>query len=55
MDFWLIVSQLSVDTQRIEELTLKKCKQLIPVTPSMPKALVGAKFMCLTLLRVAHY
>ncbi|KAG6490734.1 hypothetical protein ZIOFF_052044 [Zingiber officinale] len=29
--------QLSVDTQRIEELTLKKCKQLIPVTP-MPKA-----------------
>ncbi|CAL9099672.1 unnamed protein product [Musa acuminata var. zebrina] len=30
--------QLSVDTQRIEELTLKKCKQLIPMTPSMPKA-----------------
>ncbi|URD90341.1 hypothetical protein MUK42_26572 [Musa troglodytarum] len=32
--------QLSVDTQRIEELTLKKHKQLIPMTPLMPKALV---------------
>ncbi|KAG6507847.1 uncharacterized protein LOC121981383 [Zingiber officinale] len=32
-------SQSSVDTQRIEELTLKKCKQLIPVTPVLPKAL----------------
>ncbi|XP_074565038.1 uncharacterized protein LOC141821540 [Curcuma longa] len=32
--------QSSVDTQRIEELTLKKCKQLIPVTPMLPKALV---------------
>ncbi|RWW64450.1 hypothetical protein BHE74_00028314 [Ensete ventricosum] len=36
----LIASQLTVDTQRIEELALKKCKQLIPMTPSMPKALV---------------
>ncbi|CAD5192441.1 unnamed protein product [Musa acuminata subsp. malaccensis] len=33
------LTQLSVDTQRIEELTLKKCKQLIPMTPLMPKAL----------------
>ncbi|CAL9202502.1 uncharacterized protein LOC135631840 isoform X1 [Musa acuminata AAA Group] len=33
------LAQLSVDTQRIEELTLKKCKQLIPMTPLMPKAL----------------
>ncbi|WOL06584.1 hypothetical protein Cni_G15318 [Canna indica] len=31
--------QLSVDTQKIEELALKKCKQLIPVTPSVPKTL----------------
>ncbi|XP_072992153.1 uncharacterized protein [Typha latifolia] len=30
--------QLSTQTQRIEELTLRQCKQLIPVTPSMPKA-----------------
>ncbi|WOL20051.1 hypothetical protein Cni_G28853 [Canna indica] len=34
--------QSSVDNQRIEELALKKCKQLIPVTPSIPKAL-GSK------------
>ncbi|WOL13739.1 hypothetical protein Cni_G22517 [Canna indica] len=33
--------QLSVDTPKIEELTLKKCKQLIPMTPSMPKVLNG--------------
>ncbi|CAL9157117.1 uncharacterized protein LOC135588102 [Musa acuminata AAA Group] len=32
-------TQLTVDTQRIEELALKKCKQLIPMTPSMPKAM----------------
>ncbi|XP_074560958.1 uncharacterized protein LOC141817196 isoform X1 [Curcuma longa] len=31
--------QSSVDTQRIEELILKKCKQLIPVTPVLPKVL----------------
>ncbi|KAJ4760149.1 mediator of RNA polymerase II transcription subunit-like protein [Rhynchospora pubera] len=30
--------QLTVDTQRLEELTLKQFKQLIPVTPSMPKS-----------------
>ncbi|XP_061339522.1 uncharacterized protein LOC133286160 isoform X2 [Gastrolobium bilobum] len=32
--------QVSVKTQRREELAIKQSKQLIPVTPSMPKALV---------------
>ncbi|KAK4438259.1 hypothetical protein Salat_0160100 [Sesamum alatum] len=32
--------QLSVGTQRLEELAIKQSRQLIPVTPSMPKALV---------------
>ncbi|XP_026388262.1 uncharacterized protein LOC113283269 isoform X3 [Papaver somniferum] len=32
--------QLSVETQRLEELAIKQSRQLIPVTPSMPKALV---------------
>ncbi|KAG6490184.1 hypothetical protein ZIOFF_051469 [Zingiber officinale] len=31
--------QSSVDTQRIEELVLKKFKQLVPVTPVLPKVL----------------
>uniref|UniRef100_A0A7N0UPY4 Uncharacterized protein n=1 Tax=Kalanchoe fedtschenkoi TaxID=63787 RepID=A0A7N0UPY4_KALFE len=30
--------QISVENQRLEELAIKKVKQLIPVTPSMPKA-----------------
>ncbi|XP_020081892.1 uncharacterized protein LOC109705567 isoform X2 [Ananas comosus] len=34
--------QLSVETQRIEELTIRQCKQLIPVTPSTTKSLVGS-------------
>ncbi|KAF8411824.1 hypothetical protein HHK36_004383 [Tetracentron sinense] len=29
--------QLSVETQRLEELAIKKSRQLIPMTPSMPK------------------
>ncbi|PIA31141.1 hypothetical protein AQUCO_05200027v1 [Aquilegia coerulea] len=29
--------QLSVETQRLEELALKQSRQLIPMTPSMPK------------------
>ncbi|KAG6529832.1 uncharacterized protein LOC122042774 [Zingiber officinale] len=33
--------QLLINSQRIEELTLRKCKQLIPMTPSLPKALNG--------------
>ncbi|MCH88443.1 chitinase-like protein PB1E7.04c-like, partial [Trifolium medium] len=32
--------QVSVKTQRLEELAIKQSRQLIPVTPSMPKALV---------------
>ncbi|XWS15076.1 hypothetical protein CRYUN_Cryun35bG0063200 [Craigia yunnanensis] len=32
--------QLSVKTQRLEELAIKQSRQLIPVTPSMPKSLV---------------
>ncbi|KAL8027435.1 hypothetical protein ABFS82_14G091900 [Erythranthe guttata] len=32
--------QLSMGTQRLEELAIKKSKQLIPVTPSTPKTLV---------------
>lgn len=32
--------QLSVKTQRLDELTIKKSKQLIPVTPSMSKSSV---------------
>ncbi|KAK9073939.1 hypothetical protein SSX86_006533 [Deinandra increscens subsp. villosa] len=31
--------QLSVGTQRLEELAVKQSRQLIPVTPSMPKTL----------------
>ncbi|KAL1534292.1 hypothetical protein AAHA92_30482 [Salvia divinorum] len=31
--------QLSVGAQRLEELAIKQSRQLIPVTPSMPKAL----------------
>ncbi|XP_023550773.1 uncharacterized protein LOC111808812 [Cucurbita pepo subsp. pepo] len=31
-------SELSVKTQRLEELAIKQSRQLIPVTPSMPKA-----------------
>ncbi|GMI77166.1 hypothetical protein like AT1G36990 [Hibiscus trionum] len=34
------VPQLSVKTQRREELAIKQSKQLIPVTPSMPKGSV---------------
>lgn len=30
--------QLSVDSQRLEELAIKQSRQLIPVTPSMPKS-----------------
>ncbi|KAK7311583.1 hypothetical protein RJT34_09822 [Clitoria ternatea] len=33
--------QVSVKTQRLEELAIKQSRQLIPVTPSMPKALVN--------------
>ncbi|MCI02797.1 hypothetical protein A2U01_0023831 [Trifolium medium] len=33
-------SQLSVSTQKLEELALKKSWLLIPVTPSMPRSLV---------------
>ena len=32
--------QLSVETQRLEELAIKQAKQLIPVMPSAPKSLV---------------
>ncbi|KAF5746830.1 mediator of RNA polymerase II transcription subunit 1 isoform X2 [Tripterygium wilfordii] len=32
--------QLSVQTQRLEELAIKQSRQLIPVTPSMPKGSV---------------
>ncbi|XP_012575070.1 uncharacterized protein [Cicer arietinum] len=32
--------QVSVKTQRLEELAIKQLRQLIPVTPSMPKTLV---------------
>ncbi|KAJ6774309.1 C-JUN-AMINO-TERMINAL KINASE-INTERACTING PROTEIN [Salix purpurea] len=35
-----IAPQLSVQTQRLEELAIKQSRQLIPVTPSMPKNLV---------------
>lgn len=32
--------QLSVGTQRLEELAIKQSRQLIPVMPSTPKTLV---------------
>ncbi|KAL6545768.1 hypothetical protein OROGR_009642 [Orobanche gracilis] len=35
--------QLSVGTQRIEELVIKQSRQLIPMTPSMPKTLDVSK------------
>lgn len=34
------VPQLSIETQRLEELAIRQSRQLIPVTPSMPKASV---------------
>ncbi|KEH38098.1 hypothetical protein MTR_2g461250 [Medicago truncatula] len=33
------IPQVSVKTQRLEELAIKQSRQLIPVTPSIPKAL----------------
>ncbi|XP_011092382.1 uncharacterized protein LOC105172576 [Sesamum indicum] len=33
--------QLSIGTQRLEELAIKQSRQLIPVTPSMPKPLAA--------------
>ncbi|MQL89642.1 hypothetical protein Taro_022212 [Colocasia esculenta] len=33
--------QVSVDSQKLEELAIKQSRQLIPVTPSMPKTSVG--------------
>uniref|UniRef100_A0A2P2KHI2 Uncharacterized protein n=1 Tax=Rhizophora mucronata TaxID=61149 RepID=A0A2P2KHI2_RHIMU len=38
------VPQLSVQTQRLEELAIKQSRQLIPVTPSMPKSSVSELF-----------
>ncbi|KAK6156912.1 hypothetical protein DH2020_011160 [Rehmannia glutinosa] len=35
--------QLSVGTQRLEELVIKQSRQLIPVTPSMPKTLYSGR------------
>ncbi|XP_010245093.1 PREDICTED: uncharacterized protein LOC104588732 isoform X2 [Nelumbo nucifera] len=35
-----ISPQLSVETQRLEELAIKQSRQLIPMTPSMPKTSV---------------
>ncbi|CAN1130791.1 hypothetical protein LINPERHAP2_LOCUS6029 [Linum perenne] len=34
------IPQLSVQTQRLEELAIKQSRQLIPVTPSLPKSSV---------------
>ncbi|PSS29180.1 Serine/threonine-protein kinase [Actinidia chinensis var. chinensis] len=34
------IPQLSAETQKMEELAIKQSRQLIPMTPSMPKALV---------------
>lgn len=46
--FWIVLLltfiawlQLSVETQRREELAIKQSRQLIPMTPSMPKTSVG--------------
>ncbi|PWA90311.1 hypothetical protein CTI12_AA059250 [Artemisia annua] len=35
------ISSLSVETQRLEELAVKPSRQLIPMTPFMPKALLA--------------
>ncbi|KAJ3695933.1 hypothetical protein LUZ60_001310 [Juncus effusus] len=35
-------TQVTIDPQKIEELTIKQCKQLIPVTPTVPKNLVAS-------------
>lgn len=35
------IPQLSVETQRLEELAIKQSKQLIPMTPSLPKTLAS--------------
>ncbi|XP_031740297.1 uncharacterized protein LOC101213356 isoform X2 [Cucumis sativus] len=37
-------TELSVKTQRLEELAIKQSRQLIPVTPSMPKVSVLSTF-----------
>jgi len=39
-EVFISILQLSVQTQRLEELAIKQSRQLIPVTPSMPKNLV---------------
>lgn len=36
--------QLSFETQRLEELAIKQSRQLIPVTPSVPKSAVRILF-----------
>ncbi|XP_075476546.1 uncharacterized protein LOC142534963 [Primulina tabacum] len=36
-----VMPQISVGTQRLEELAIKQSRPLIPVTPSMPKTLVS--------------
>lgn len=51
---------MSVKTQRLEELAIKQSRQLIPVTPSMPKALVRELrcktfFYRLSLLQFANF
>lgn len=38
------------DTQRLEELAIKKSRQLIPVTPSSPKTSVGV-YVNLTIMK----
>lgn len=42
---YLSFLQVSVDTQRLEELAIKQSRQLIPVIPSTPKPTVMTPFM----------
>lgn len=47
--------QLSVGTQRLEELAIKQSRQLIPMMPSTPKTLVRQFFLVNFLLRHVFY
>lgn len=42
--FSQFILQVPDRTQRLEELAIKQSRQLIPMTPSMPKALVRYAF-----------
>lgn len=50
IEIFLYIVQIPDKSQRFEELAIKQSRQLIPVTPSMPKPLVkgvSCSFLCI--------